>query len=210
MIKRIPRWKTFPRRFGTRAVYLKSDWLKIYFFFFSNIVCTVIKYTQYIYLAKGELSDASAIVIRVMSLDARICTFYILTNTEYIVDHVCSSDYQEFPIAYTRSPSEYRVRMSFSFFAFLFFGSRNGETARHEKLVKRELWIPESRVQTRRYFLSPRKRFSAVPSLSPCVSIFLHCSRGSCVANSQNETNRPRGSSTLLLYLTARHTFSLK
>lgn len=86
------------------------------------------------------------------------------------ITSLCSSDYQEFPIPCMRSPGEYR-EFGAVLSAFLFFGYRELRNwKRREKLAKRELWIRESRVQTRRYFLSPCKRFYAVLYLSLLLS----------------------------------------
>lgn len=47
-------------------------------------------------------------------LSRRACTFHVLTPTANVVDHVCGSDYQEFPITCAR-PENIEIAVSFPF-----------------------------------------------------------------------------------------------
>lgn len=100
------------------------------------------------------------VLIPVRFLDARL--HLLRSYQKYRRSVACSTDYIRNSRYYACvCPVNIESTMPVSF-SFLFLDPANGETAHREKLAKRELWIRESGVQTRRYFLSPSKRFSTV------------------------------------------------
>lgn len=177
-------------------LFRKSDYYNTKYFLFSYNSGSNKAYGSFCAKKRlnGRISSSFA-----SGFSTHVCIFHVLTNTVSKVSSITSAAWIIRNSRYHACVCPANVESAvplLSLFYYLDFTS--SETARREELAKHKLWIRESKMQTRRYFLCPYKRFSNVLS---SISSFLKFSR-KLRANLQNETNQRFD---LFLHLPARH-----